>query len=199
VDGSGRWIRLLPSGEDESLPVTPATAARFVALAIRARIAELLPAARLLAHGLAAVVPAPLACLLSPAELSTRACGTPGIDVDVLAAHTRYEGFRPDSPVVARFWRVLRAMSPREQESLMRFIFARRRLPAPGPAGRWPHLFVLARMARDDPDASLPQGHTCSFQLDLPEYTTDAAMARQLRVACENSVEYDLDGGAVGV
>jgi hypothetical protein len=193
LDG-GRAVELVPGGA--ATPVTAATAPRFAALALAARVSELQPAAACIATGLAAVVPLPLLRLAGADALEARACGSPGIDVDVLRAHTQYEGFAANSPVVEAFWRVVRAMTPTEQESLLRFVYARKRLP---PAGApWPHEFVVARMGRDDPDASLPAGHSCFFRLDLPAYSSADVLRARLLFAAENSIDYDLDGGARG-
>jgi hypothetical protein len=194
LDPAAPVLQLAPGGA--ALTVTPANAAAFVAAALAARTAELAEGAALLAHGLAAVVPLPLLCLLTPAGLELRVCGRPGIDVDALRAHTQYEGYGPDHPVVARFWEVLRAMTPAEQESVMRFVYARRRLPAA--AARWSHAFVIARMGRDHPDSSLPAGHSCFMRVDLPAYSSAAVLRERLLFACANSIEYDLDGGARG-
>jgi hypothetical protein len=37
------------------------------------------------------------------------------------------------------------------------------------------------------------------LQIDLPLYSSAAVMRRQLMLAAENCIEYDLDGGARGV
>lgn len=54
-------------------------------------------------------------------------------------------------------------------------------------------------MGRDHPDSSLPQAHTCAFQIDLPLYSSAEVLQRQLLMAAENCIEYDLDGGARGL
>jgi hypothetical protein len=101
-----------------------------------------------------------------------------------------------EHPSVVAFWRALREMSPSEQESVMMFIYARRRLP---PANiPWPSNFTLMRMGRDAPDQSLPCGHTCSFQLDLPAYSSYQVCKRQLLMAATSCIGYDLDGGSNG-
>jgi hypothetical protein len=101
-----------------------------------------------------------------------------------------------DHPSVIAFWQALRDMSPAEQESVMMFIYARRRLPSANIP--WPSNFTLMRMGRDAPDQSLPCGHTCSFQLDLPAYSSYQVCKRQLLVAAASCIGYDLDGGSNG-
>jgi hypothetical protein len=196
---------LSPEGEDIQLlggfggrpaVVTAATAPAFVRLAIAARVSEVLPAAAAFAQGLGSIIPLSAVRLLTPAELERRLCGSPGIDVPMLQRHTRLEGFAATSPVVARFWRVLAAMTAEEQSSVLKFVYARARLPASDAA--FNAQFTLYRLPRSAPDATLPQAHSCTFQLDLPEYSSDAVMRRQLLAAASMSALYDLDGGATG-
>jgi len=160
-------------------------------------VAAIAPGVAALRAGAGAVVPVAAWRLYTPAQLEEAGCGAPGIDVTMLRRHTRYEGYEESSPVVAAFWRVLAAMAPGEHEAFTRLVNARRRLP-PTDAG-FTQPFVIARIGRGDPDASFPAAHSCTFQLDLPPYTSDAAMRRQLLRACELSTVYDLDGGATGL
>lgn len=192
-------IDLVPGGRQQ--PVTAATAQKFVRLAIRTRAAEFAPAAACLAHGLGSVVPLAYLRLFTPRQLELLVCGQPGLDLPLLKSRSRYEGFGPDAashPAVQAFWSALASMTPAEQEGVLMFAYARRRLPS-GDA-KWPRDFTLARMGRDRPDESLPAGHTCSFQLDLPSYSSAEVAKRQLlRAVMEGGVGYDLDGGAAGV
>ena len=97
------------------------------------------------------------------------------------------------SPTPGLFWRALGGMRAGEQEAVLKFVFARRRLPrAGGPA------LVLARMAREAPDAALPVGHTCAGQIDLPDYSSVEVMRGALLRAASLSSVFDLDGGAQG-
>lgn len=189
-----RRLELLPGGA--ATRVTAAKAGEYVALALRSRLVEFREAVTAMREGFTSVVPLGVARLLSWHELETLVCGSPGLDVAMLRRHTRYDGFSASHPVVAMFWRVLEAMAPEQQASVLRFVWARDRLPT-SDAG-WGRPFTVARMARDDPDASLPQSHTCSFQIDLPEYSCDDAMRTALERAAEFSGDYDLDGGSAG-
>jgi hypothetical protein len=99
-------------------------------------------------------------------ELEVLVCGSPGIDVPFLRRHTRYDGINPGHPVIGMFWEVLAGLTPAQQASVMRFMWARERLPSSDAAFSRP--FIIARMPRDDPDSSLPQAHTCVFQVGAP-------------------------------
>jgi hypothetical protein len=96
-------------------------------------------------------------------EFELAICGTPDLDTALLRRHTRYDGIHPSHPVVAMFWEVLESLTPQQQASIMRFVWARERLPPTDAMFTRP--FIIARMLRDDPDSSLPQAHTCAFQV----------------------------------
>lgn len=90
-----------------------------------------------------------------------------------------YEGWSAAHPVVCRFWRVLSELTSKDRSLFLRFTWGRSRLPKN--AEDWPRSFKLCR--KDDSDEMLPTAHTCFFQLDLPEYSTDAIMRERLLVA----------------
>jgi hypothetical protein len=213
LDG-GELIDLCPTAGLSGVLGAPLLC-RLLRRALAARALEIAPSLLALARGLTGLVPpAPLA-LLPPAQLEALIAACPGIDVDALRRRTRYEGWilpqvegetgqakafvphpdPPSHPTIVAFWEVLASLSPTQQESFLRFVYARRRLPPTD--APWPHAFVIARMSRTNPDTSLPCGHTCSFQLDLPEYSSATALRAGLLTAAE-CLEYDLDGGAAG-
>ena len=45
-------------------------------------------------------------------------------------------------------------------------------------------------------DSHLPVSHTCFFQLDLPNYSSEEVMKKKLSIAMEFCGEIDGDGGA---
>lgn len=119
------------------------------------------------------------------------------MDVALLRRHTRTQGMDRHGHLVDWFFDVLKGLPPSRQSRVLRFIWARDRLP-PNDAG-FAMPFTIMRDGRDSPDGALPSAHTCTFQLDLPTYSSPAVMRRQLLAAADNCVGYDLDGGAQGV
>jgi hypothetical protein len=93
-------------------------------------------------------------------------------------------GFSPSHPVVVRFWNVLASFSDDERSKLVRFAWGRSRLPK----GRWPRPFKLTR--KSGGNQPLPIGHTCFFQLELPEYSSEAIMRQKIITA----ITLGLDG-----
>lgn len=87
-------------------------------------------------------------------------CGWPELDVDLLKRHTVYSnGYSADSPTIQYFWEVLRGLNPSQQASVLRFVWARTRLPTTRGFSRPFTITLLDRVS------SLPLAHTCMFQV----------------------------------
>ena len=43
--------------------------------------------------------------------------------------------------------------------------------------------FWVKPLRRANPDGWIPESHTCFFTIDMPEYTSEEAAARQIRLA----------------
>jgi hypothetical protein len=99
------------------------------------------------------------------------------------------------------FWNVLSTLSPTEQAMFLRFTYARTRLPT-SDAGfsRNFKLQCMQPLRNAKPDDTLPVAHTCVFQLNLPAYSTEDVLRRQLTTASALCVGYELDdvGGGSG-
>ena len=96
----------------------------------------LAPAAVAFAAGLGSVLPISLLRLAGPAQLQASAAGSQRLNVTQLRATARLIGWHSARhPTVLAFWEVLEGMTAEEQELVMRFVFARRRLPAGGGGG----------------------------------------------------------------
>lgn len=80
--------------------------------------------------------------------------------------------------MVQRFWKVLSELTNKDLSLFLRFTWGRSRLPK---SDSWPRPFKLRH--KEDSDEKLPVAHTCFFQLDLPQYSTDAIMRERLLVA----------------
>jgi len=74
-------------------------------------------------------------------------------------------------------------------------VWARSRLPSS--AADFNQKFKLQSAVgegpKQNPDEWLPKAHTCFFSLNLPRYSSDEVMAKQLRYAMFNCLEMDAD------
>ena len=188
-------LRSPPAAAAEGVLMQDAQA--WVGRALCAKAAEFAPAVDCIRRGLGQVLPLSSLHMWDIQAFEREVCGQATLDVALLKRNTQYEGYTADAPAVQHFWTALEGMSAEEQCSVLRFVWARERLPPSDAAFTQP--FILARFYRDTPDASLPQAHSCSFQLDLPEYSSPQVLRRQLLLAAVSCIGYDLDGGARGV
>lgn len=85
--------------------------------------------------------------------------------------------------MVERFWRVMSQLTDKDRSQFLRFAWGRSRLPKEDP---WPRPFKLTY--KNAGDEMLPIAHTCFFQLELPQYTTDKIMHDRLLVAINYGV-----------
>ena len=148
-----------------------------------------------LQEGLTSVIPTALLPLFTAAEFEERVCGRPGVDVRLLAANTDYDDdIGPGDEHIQSFWRVLAKFSDDDRSKFLRFVWARPRLPA---NGEFSQRFKIQAPAGDsassDPDRHLPKAHTCFFSFNLPRYSSDAVMRKQLLYAITNCVTMDAD------
>lgn len=100
----------------------------------------------------------------------------------------------PDSPHIQAFWEVVEEMSAEERALLLRFVWARSRMPSSAE-----NLSMNFKMqspqgdARERPDEYLPKAQTCFFSLALPHYSTKEVMRSKLIYAIKNSPNMDAD------
>jgi hypothetical protein len=81
-------------------------------------------------------------------------------------------------------------MSQEDRVMFLRFCWGRSRLPA---AGRWGNerKFKLSKLSKQGTnDATLPLAHSCFFNLELPDYSTQDIMRKRLLTAMNYSVGF---------
>jgi len=127
-------------------------------------------------RGLSSVIPLSSLRLQPWISIRNMICGEEGLDIALLRRNTRTQMMEANSQLVDWFFEILGELPPRRQARILRFIWARERLPANDAGFSQP--FTIAQIGRDDPDRSLPMAHTCGFQIDIPAYSSRAIMRR---------------------
>jgi hypothetical protein len=107
--------------------------------------------------------------------------GAPEISVDDLMAHTSYPGelFTAASPQIQWMWSWLRRSDNDVRRKFLNFVTGLSQLPVEGMAGLGMRL-VIARSYHADLGA---RSHTCSFQLELPVYSSPAQLEEYMLAA----------------
>jgi len=132
-DASGRVVELFLEGSKRAVEPREAHLRVWILLTSALKALEGRVAARLVAAGLAQLLPVPLVtAALSGSDLERLACGDREIDVDILKAHTKIRAEGPSGrckKVLKWFWEVLREMSLEDRQNFLRFVCGRARLP----------------------------------------------------------------------
>ena len=192
-------VELVPGGE--ALEVTEANKAEWVRLVCEWRLFGSIEAqVGAMVRGFEAAVPrtilSQLAQLIEPPDLARMLAGEAEIDLADWEKHSACTGgLRRTHKVFRWFWRALRSFSPTEREQLLMFVTGSRRPPVGGFAqlqgfNGGVHLFTLC--ATTEPKDSLPRAHACICTIDLPEYSSYAALRRAVHIALSlGSIGFD--------
>ena len=173
----GSEVDLIPNGKCKK--VTFENRIEYTELVEKVRLEEGLPQIKAIASGVFKIVPSNLLRLYSWNELEDKICGKPSFSVEALKKITRYGGCSEKEPFVQYFWQALEEFTDKERSAYLRFVWGRSRMPSY--TEKYSHEIHLMRAS--DPDNRLPVAHTCSFQLDLPKYSSVEKAKERLRIA----------------
>jgi len=171
---------LCPGGSEKA--VTQENKHEFIALRLREGLFEGSRAnLNAFLRGVYTVIPPELFLLVSSRDLALMLSGTPKIDVDEWASHTRYRGDFTDEGashrVVVWFWEAVRAYPPKRRAELLQWTTGHARVPVQG----FGHLMgrdgVLRRFTLTSIEleaAIYPRAHTCFNRIDVPLFRSKA-------------------------
>ncbi|KAH9513367.1 putative E3 ubiquitin-protein ligase herc1 [Bulinus truncatus] len=184
---SGHMVPVVAGGQ--TLPVHFHNRQEYVECVLQYRLHEWDKQVQLIREGMAGIIPVPLLTLLTAPALEKLVCGTDEVNIEVLQKVVRYRGIDENHVLVRWFWAVLESFTNEERIQFLRFISGRTRLPS-NPADITQRFQI---MTSDRGRDSLPTSQTCFFQLRLPAYSSQAAMASKLRYAINHCRSIDMD------
>lgn len=129
--GDEKVVDLIPNGRN--VPVTEENKREYVQKLVEYRLTT--SVSEQLEHfvlGFHDIIPAELVAIFDEQELELLISGLPEIDVDDWKANTDYHNYNANSPQVAWFWRIVRAMSNEERAKLLQFITGTSKVPLNG-------------------------------------------------------------------
>lgn len=162
------------------LPLTYSNRQYYVDKAIAYRCHEFDGQCRAIQRGLTSLVPHRALQLLTGVELEILICGDARIEVAQLKKHATYQGWDESEAGVVRFWNAFEQLNYKERSGLVRFAWGRSRLPKEEDWSTHGAPFKLTKKNGGD-GAGYPLAHTCFFQLELPEYSSDEVALQRLR------------------
>lgn len=180
--GVHRVAPLKPDGA--SIAVTNENKAEFVALMAKHRlVTEVNSQLEAFLKGFHGLLEAK-DLLFDPDELDFLICGPDVVDVDQLQANCEYtRPYNAKHPVVQRFFRVLKKWSQKQLTDFLMFLTGSPRTRIGGFTRDRGNHMTISYGGSDD---RLPQAHTCTSTIDLPEYGSDEVMNAKLLMAIEN-------------
>eukprot|EP01012_Entosiphon_sulcatum_P068166 TRINITY_DN9820_c0_g1_i2.p1 TRINITY_DN9820_c0_g1~~TRINITY_DN9820_c0_g1_i2.p1 ORF type:complete len:319 (-),score=74.33 TRINITY_DN9820_c0_g1_i2:15-971(-) len=184
VLSDGSEVELLPGGKNRE--VTFEDRQLYSKLVLDCRLNESRQQLLAMRHGMLDVLPPHFLALLTWQELERRVCGVPEIDIEELKRSAIYEDIDEDSKTCTYFWDALSSFTQQDLQMLLRFIAGRSRLPV--------QIKIQQMSTQGNPDAYLPQAHTCFFSIELPAYNSVDAMRQKLLYSIYNCRVIDTDG-----
>ncbi|CAF2960714.1 unnamed protein product, partial [Rotaria sp. Silwood2] len=194
VSSNGQTYELVPNGKN--IPITIANYKDYCASYREYRLNEFHRQIEYIRQGLYSTVPGYFLSLFTANEIEELVCGKGEMDVDFLRRNTVYSGrYNQNLPVIQHFWTILRSMFNEEQRKLfLKFVWGRCTLPSCDDDFETKFHIEPYNQPRELIDKTLPRAHTCTFVLDLPEYSTIDIMYDRLNYAITYCTTIDGDG-----
>lgn len=192
---TGEVVELIDKGQEKL--VNQQNRDEYIQLYIQYRLKDFEGQLHSIKDGFLQIVTHSLVPLLTAIELHERIAGKRDIDIEYLKQHTFYDGINEDSPVVKYFWDALRSFTNEQRSMFLRFVWGRSTLP-PSPE-EFVEKFCITPMISNDmnddisEDQLLPHAHTCAFQIELPQYSSEKIMREKLLYAITNCRDIDLE------
>lgn len=184
---TGKRVALLP--KSENLGLTMDNRGLFVEAALKQRLEEMAPAARIVREGICELAPIPIIDLMPISSLERLVSGLPTISIDALKSVAKYRNSEAGCLIIEWLWQILEEMTDDEKVLFMIFVSGRSRLPS-NPADFNQRFQVLLV---DGPLDGLPTAQTCFFQLRLPPYCSKKVMTHKMLYAIKHCRCIDMD------
>jgi len=188
VLSNGQVVELCDNGKE--MTVTKDNYEKFNRLLLQKRFEEGKEQMAWIKDGVRLIIDMNIMSMLNWEEVEVRSAGEKIVDLNVLKSITEYSSCSASDNIVKMFWNVLESMTEEEKQKYLKFVWGRQRLPSDCSQLRNKHTFYFESHKGD---ASLPVSHTCFFQIDIPNYTTEAIFKKRLTTAMEFCGEIDGD------
>uniref|UniRef100_UPI00398F60B6 probable E3 ubiquitin-protein ligase HERC3 n=1 Tax=Pristiophorus japonicus TaxID=55135 RepID=UPI00398F60B6 len=114
-------------------------------------------------------VPLPVVDVFLPVELMAAIHGNTKYDWQLLEEHTKYQGYTKADQNIVTFWEMFHELTEDEKKHFLAFLTGCERVPVGGMGSL---SITIRREMWEDPDLYFPVAHTCSWTLDLPQYSS---------------------------
>ena len=144
------------------------------------------PQVEALLKGFYEIIPQKLISIFNYNELELVISGSPKIDINDWKKNTQYENYNENTPIIKYFWEIIESYDDNERAEFLQFVTGSCKIPLEGfkalPGIGGVNKFLISKVFDKNFDR-LPTAHTCTNQLDLPEYPTKEILKQRLHFA----------------
>ncbi|CAF4814854.1 unnamed protein product, partial [Rotaria sp. Silwood1] len=176
LSSNGQTYELVPNGKN--IPITLSNFKDYCSYYREYRLNEFYRQIDCIRQGLYSVIPGYFLSLFTANELEEMICGKGEMDVELLKRNTIYEKY---------------SMKNRKK-MFLKFVWGRCTLPNCDDDFETKFHIEPYILSNELIDGALPRAHTCTFVLDLPEYSTIDIMYDRLNYAITYCTSIDGDG-----
>ena len=139
-----------------------------------------------LLKGFYQIIPQKLISIFNYRELELVISGLPTIDIKDWKKNTLYENYNENTPIIKYFWEIIESYDNNERAEFLQFVTGSSKVPLEGFRALQGiggiNKFLIAKVFDKNFDR-LPTAHTCTNQLDLPEYPNKEILKQRLKFA----------------
>ena len=132
------------------------------------------------------IIPQKIISIFNHRELELVISGLPTIDINDWKLNTVYENYNENSNIIIYFWEIIESFDNDERTEFLQFVTGSSKVPIEGFAGLQGiggvNKFKISKSFDKNFDR-LPTAHTCTNQLDLPDYPSKEILYQRLTFA----------------
>ena len=174
---NGKTIELCPGGAD--MHVDRTNFEDYIQLVVDRRLNISKNQMKAVRKGVEIIVPLQIMKFLTIDEIDDRVCGLKELDIARLKKITEYVSCDAEDKIIKWFWNVVEKFEPEDQQLYLKFTWGRSRMPVELAEYDKHTIFYNSYGSAE----SLPEAHTCFFQVDLPKYKDQETLEAKLLTA----------------
>ena len=183
--GEMQIIDLIENGRN--IDVTEENKFDYVQKLCSAKLYEnIKPQVKALLKGFYQIIPQKLISIFNYRELELVISGLPTIDIRDWKKNTLYENYTEETPIIKYFWEIMESYDNNERAEFLQFVTGSSKVPLEGFRALQGiggvNKFLISKVFDKNFDR-LPTAHTCTNQLDLPEYPNKEILKQRLKFA----------------
>ena len=171
---NGKDIELIKNGQE--IKVTLDNVGKYIELAKLMKLTEMKNQIKFIKDGLNSVIGKNILQILNWNQFEEMVCGKAEFNLEDFIKHTTCNN---GEKVIQWFWEWLKNCKEEDKFKYLKFVSGRSRLPK----SNYTHSITVVKFKDKN---QLPEAHTCSSSLDLPNYESKKILYEKMQYAIEN-------------